>query len=81
MDPKQFAWMRALVSTLPSGFGMYKFAAILALNGHPAEAQKWLLRILLVTPPPQSELIQAEWANQSRIHSQIAAIPWPTLPK
>jgi O-antigen ligase len=81
MSSTEFVWMRALVSTLPSAYGMYRFAAMLALNGQPQEAQKWLLRICLVTPPEQSEAIQAEWANQSRTYGEIAAIPWPNIAK
>ena len=79
MAPTELAWMRALVTTLPSGYGMYRFAVMLALNGRPEEAAQWLLRIRLVTPREQWEIIQAAWASQSQKSSSIAAIAWPKI--
>ena len=65
MPPGELAKLRDLVSTIPSAFGMYKFASMLAMNDQPQEAQVWLLRMCQVTPAVQCEAIKAEWAAKS----------------
>jgi hypothetical protein len=70
-------WMRNLVSTTPSAFVMYKFAAMLAFNDQPAEAATWLKRLCLTSPREHCEAIRIEWAKQSEINQKYASIAWP----
>jgi hypothetical protein len=77
---QELEWMRGLVTTAPSAFIMYRFAAVLALNREPVEAQKWLRRICQVSPVDQCRAIEAEWDAQSRLNTGIAAVPWPSKP-
>lgn len=83
MEPKpdvsnaDLSWMRNLVSTIPSAFVMYRFAATLAVNNQPAEATLWLKRLCQTSPKEQCEVIMAEWKKQSKSNPKIAAIQWP----
>lgn len=77
MDLNQIAWMQNLVSTVPSAFGMYKLAAMLAVNNRPIEAKKWLRRLCQTSPIDQCEIIKNEWAEQSISNAKIGGIPWP----
>lgn len=77
MTIEELSWARNLVSTTPSAFVMYRFAAMLALNEQPAESTKWLKRLCLTSPQEQCDVIKQEWEKQSKLHPQIGAIPWP----
>ncbi len=73
----ELAWMRNMVSSVPSPFVLYRFAAMLAMNDQPAEAQQWLRRTCQISSKSLCEIIEAEWAKQSLIYERIAAVPWP----
>ena len=81
MPQKDLDWMRGLVATVPSAYLMYRFAAMLALNGQPQEAQVWLKRIMVTTPSDQWEAVKAQWGKLSSEHEQIAKVPWPAMPE
>lgn len=84
LDPSQvhtaqdIEWAGKLVRTTPSAHGMYKLAAMFAHAGQPDDAQHWLRSLCRVSPQNQCDIIRAEWASQSGVHSKIAAVPWPT---
>jgi hypothetical protein len=80
MRPEEITNIRDLVSTIPSAFGMYKFASVLAMNDRPEEAQVWLRRMCQVTPAVQCQAIKGEWASKSLTNKSIAAVPWPVMP-
>lgn len=77
MTAEELSWARNLVSTTPSAFVMYRFAAMLAFNAQPSESAKWLKRLCLTSPQEQCDVIKQEWEKQSKQHPQIGAIPWP----
>lgn len=77
MTTEELSWARNLVSTTPSAFVMYRFAAMLALNGQATESTEWLKRLCLTSPQEQCDVIKQEWEKQSKQHPQIGAIPWP----
>ncbi len=77
MKREELAWIRNLVTTLPSAFVMYRFAAMLALNDQPDEARTWLRRICSTTPIEHCTIIEAQWALHSQGESAIGAIAWP----
>jgi hypothetical protein len=81
MSGADIAKIRDLVSTIPSAFGMYRLASMLAMNGRPTEAQVWLRRMCQVTPAVQCEAIKTEWATKSLTNKSIAAVSWPVMPK
>ncbi|WP_158081258.1 PglL family O-oligosaccharyltransferase [Rhodoferax fermentans] len=77
INPDRIAWMKNLVSTVPSAYGMYKLASFLAVNDSPLEASQWLRRLCQTSPSDQCEIIRNEWASQSEMNSKIGGIPWP----
>ena len=77
MTPVELEWVRGVITTLPSAFVLYRFAAMLALNDQPEEAAVWLKRVCHISPPIQCKTIKEEWAAQALIHPKISAIPWP----
>ncbi len=77
---EEMAAIRGLVTTMPSGLVMSKFAATLAINDQPVEAQLWLKRICLILSPELCEVNKVEWAKQAQTNKSIAAVPWPSTP-
>ena len=67
--------MRSSVITLSSAQSMYKFAANLALNGHPKESAHWINILCKTMPEPNCEVMGAQWRADT--HKQIVDIPWP----
>lgn len=80
MTAAELEWVQGVITTLPSAFVLYRFAAMLAMNDRPEEAQVWLKRVCHISPPVQCKAIKEEWAKQSLINKSIAAIPWPLVP-
>lgn len=81
MTPVELEWVRGVITTLPSAFVLYRFAAMLAMNDQPDEAKVWLKRVCHISPPVQCKAIKEEWAKQSLVNKSIAAIPWPVTPE
>lgn len=77
--PAELEWMRNLVTTMPSAYVMYRFAAILVLNDQPEEATHWLKRVCLTSPQEHCDVIKVEWAKQSALNSKIATVTWPDI--
>jgi hypothetical protein len=77
MAAEELSWARNLISTTPSAFVMYRFAAMLALNDLPNESTKWLKRLCLTSPKEQCDVIKLEWEKQAIQQPKIQAITWP----
>ena len=67
-------WMRNSVITLSSAQSMYKFAANLALNGHPDDAAHWIAILCKAMPEPNCQVMGDQW--RADVHKEIADIPW-----
>lgn len=79
LNTKELNWMRDVVQTSPSPYGLHKLAIALALNNQRGEAQLWLKRMCKTSPPQQCEDIKEAWEIQALTNLSIAAVTWPTM--
>ncbi|MES2978073.1 MAG: Wzy polymerase domain-containing protein [Pseudomonadota bacterium] len=77
IPPEKIQAIRQLVSTVPSAFGMSQLAAVLAMNGNPAEAALWLRRLCVVTPAQHCLIIKQQWREKVDQNEAYARVPWP----
>lgn len=77
MSAGDMEWLRKVTSTYPSAGFLQKYAATLAMNQQPDEAQLWLKRVCKIVSESQCAAVKAAWANQSLSNPLIAAVPWP----
>jgi len=77
MSAGDMEWMRKVTSTYPSAGFLQKYAATLAMNQRPDEAQLWLRKLCKMVSESQCAAVKAAWANQSIVNPLIAAVPWP----
>lgn len=80
MTASELSWVQDVITTLPSAFVLYRYAAMLAMNDRPEEAKIWLNRVCHISPPVQCKAIKEEWEKQSQTNKHIGAIPWPAMP-
>lgn len=69
--------LKAVASTMPSAYIMYKLASVLAYQSEPSEAQIWLRRICQTTPKEHCDLLRTQWEQDSVMSSEIKAVTWP----
>lgn len=77
MSADDLELMRKVTSTYPSAGFFQKYAAALAMNQRPEEAQLWLRKLCKMVTEAQCLAVRAAWENHARIEPLIAAVRWP----
>ena len=76
-DKKELSWMRAVVNTTPTNFGINQLATALAYNGQPEEARSWLQKLCRTSPEMQCANIKKAWLVLQQNSPLFAAVGWP----
>lgn len=77
MSADELEWMRKVTSTYPSAGFFQKYAAALAMNQRPEEAQLWLRKLCKMVTEVQCLGVKEAWENHARMEPLIAAVRWP----
>lgn len=81
-EPAQFhsqeniEWAKDIVKTLPSAFGMYKLAAMLAFSGQAEETRYWMRTACSMHNQYQCDAVKDLWKQQGEIHPEMKKIEW-----
>ena len=74
---KELDWMRQVVETTPSNYGINKLATALAYNGQPQQARLWLQRLCKTSPEEQCANTKKTWTALTQSAPYYAAVDWP----
>lgn len=80
-EQKELNWMRQVVESTPSNYGINKLALALAYNNRPAEARQWLEKLCSTSPEAQCASTKDAWVTQAKQGPAFAAVNWPGAQK
>jgi hypothetical protein len=79
LSDAELAWVRDVVSVMPSPGGFYKLAAALALRQRPQEAQLWLMRLCKMESHEQCDAVRTDWQANAPHHPELNSVDWAPI--
>lgn len=77
VSDEQLDWMGNVMRIHPSATGFSIVAATMALNGRPAEAQRWVDMLCNIFSRLQCVELAGEWSKTAEENPALKAIRWP----
>lgn len=79
LKSEELQWMIDTVNTLPSPLLIFNLASNLAMNGQPAESQKWIIRLCKTSAEISCADMHMLWTNAAASSPEMAAVEWPSI--
>ncbi len=77
MSADQIRLVESVALNYPTSLNLLKWAAVLGLNGRPAEAAMWLARLCELSRPDQCAYSKNSWLQLQNKNQILRAIKWP----
>ncbi len=77
MSDQDIRWLSGVAQRNPTPLNLLKLAKVMAINGRPQEAARWLLKARQVVAAGHWQEIQSDWSIASKSDPRMAAIPLP----